>query len=110
MRTIEDRVIWGLVLLGLLLFLCFLPASAARAQGMNCARFDAIHVLVTKTYHQADIGGGQLNATTALRVYSSLDGAAFSMVVVRADGGACIVATGTGLDLSKPKSASEKEG
>jgi streptogramin lyase len=111
MKTIEDWVIWALIAGSALLFLYLFGFPAdARAQALNCARFDAIHVLVTKTYHQADIGGGQLNPTTALRVYSAPDGAAFSMVVVRASGEACIVATGTGLDLSPPKKSSEREG
>lgn len=99
-------VVYILIVLAIVLF----APSRGMAQSLNCAHFDAIRLLVTKTYRQSDIGGGRLTETAVLRIFAAADGATFSMVVVRPNGEACIVATGQGLDVTPPKPASERQG
>ncbi len=83
--------------------------SQAHAQ-TACMDAQTLNDRLVKTEHQTDVGGGRLTPKTILRLYASEDGKTFSVIIVNINGMACLMATGDGFDLTKPKSSTETEG
>ena len=82
------RILTGLTLLALLL-----PASL-QAQ-TNCAARDTVVEKLATGYGEALAGGGLQSATSVFEVWVSAEKGTWTILMTRADGVSCIMASGT---------------
>lgn len=70
-------------------------ATAAHAQAANCAPRDALVERLSQRYDENRSGAGLQNSRQMLEVWSSEETGSWTVLITRADGIACIVASGT---------------
>lgn len=71
-----------------------LPALPAQAQ-QTCLPRDSIVEVLDETYSEALIGRGLQNADSLLEVFTTEDGASWTIIQTFPDGLSCVMATGT---------------
>lgn len=81
-----------------------LTATTATANPYCTARADLAEALATK-YSEQPVGGGMQGPDGLIEVWASAEGATWTILMSRADGMACVVATGTDWFSEKPKPA-----
>lgn len=81
------------ILTGLALAAAFAPASAY-AQS-NCAERDSVIQKLETGYGEEFVGGGLQNSSSIFEVWLSEDKGTWTILMTRADGTSCIMASGT---------------
>ena len=81
------------ILKGLILMAATLP-TAVYAQN-NCANRDLVITKLTDNYGEALRGGGLQNASRVFEVWFSEEKGTWTILMTRADGTTCIMASGT---------------
>lgn len=69
------------------------PVSAQSAQTATCLPRDLITDTLSSTYGERLTGGGLQTASQLLEIWSS-DSGSFTLLMTRADGISCVIATG----------------
>lgn len=96
-------VVCGIVLGAALLQL----VGPARAQGMVCAPTVKMLAVLKEKHGEVPAGGGILTNGWPMLIVARPDGKTFTLLFVRPEGAACIMATGTGFAVA-PQEALEK--
>lgn len=82
------------VLTGLTLLAVALPATL-NAQSRNCANRDIVVEKLSSKYGEAFTGGGLQNQSHLFEVWMSEEKGTWTILMTRADGSTCIMASGT---------------
>ena len=82
------------VLTGLTLLAVTLP-STLNAQAANCAKRDIVVDRLASKYGEAFAGGGLQNQSRIFEVWMSEEKGTWTILMTRADGSTCIMASGT---------------
>jgi len=85
-------------------------AAATRhgwAQARVCGPAPAMIAALGQRYHEADVGGGQVDGRTVVRIFAAPDGATFTVLVVTATGMACVIAAGRDFEVVPPPAGKE---
>ncbi len=76
-------------------------AGAAAAQS-NCAPRDVIVERLTAGYHEGLAGGGLRSETQVLEVWAAPETGTWTVLITRADGMTCVMASGTNWHQQEP--------
>jgi hypothetical protein len=93
----------GLVIAGIGLGALAWWLGDANAQTPPCGPLGNLEAHLKEQYKETRIGFGIVNSTTVILFYSTPDGKTFTIVSVNAQGIACLVSSGTDLDLDTIK-------
>lgn len=72
------------------------------AQASACAPAPAILGALRERYHEVDVGGGQVDGRTVVRIFAAPDGKTFTVLVITATGLACVIAAGRDFEVAPP--------
>ena len=72
------------------------------AQASTCAPAAAIIPVLKDRYHEVDVGGGQVDGRTVVRIFAAPDGNTFTVLVITATGLACVIAAGRDFEVAPP--------
>ena len=97
-----EKIVAGLVVLAFVLFSC---AGAAYPQGAQCAPYAVLTRHLADKYAEAMIWQGQSGPAGVVQLWANGDTATWTVVSYQADGAACIVASGTGMEAFTPPPA-----
>jgi hypothetical protein len=84
----------GLVWLNLLVFALMWAPGVARAQGQQCAPYDALRAHLQDKYAEAMIWQGIGGPETVAQLWVNAETGTWTVVMYRADGVGCMVASG----------------
>lgn len=106
----RPRSLWPYIILAVISLVLLTMARAARAQGVPpCMSFPAAVEALASQYRENPIAVGLVNQGAAVVLFSAADGATWTIVVRRASGETCFLATGTNWLPAEPQ-ATGKEG
>ena len=108
MRFTKKMIDWKFFILGFASILA--PTHSAIAQSVTCLPRTALVQSLKSTHGEHLTGGGLQNALHVIEVWSSVKSGSFTVFVTRADGMACIVATGQNWHNNLPPTTTDKEG
>jgi hypothetical protein len=93
---------WGLhiLLIAAMALLTTLAPVKAEAAAQTCLPFDAVVTHLATRWDEMPIGAGMVNGGAILVLFSERSGATWTLVVRRADGSSCSIASGTGWEAS----------
>ncbi len=99
MTRISDRaLLWtttaALIIGGLIAL--DIDANAQPMPMQQCAPLADLMKTLEKDFKEVEIAGGVVNEQSALLIFGKPDGSTWTAVNITPDGGACIVASGTG--------------
>lgn len=103
-RTAVVIVVLELLLVGLVLVVAM---RASWAQASHCAPAAAVIPALEDRFHEVDVGGGQVDGRTVVRIFAAPDGATFTMLVITASGLACVIAVGRDFEVAPPPAGKE---
>jgi len=86
-----------------LLAMVVASAGPARAQGLPCAPVEAVTEHLKAQFGETPARIGQAADGAGLVIFENLEAGSSSVVVVRPDGMACLLATGQGWRAVKPR-------
>lgn len=75
-----------------------LACAPTAAQSPGCAPWPVMRDLLAERYGEQIIGGGVVSDTVVVQVLAAPEGATFTVVTIRVDGSACMIASGTDWD------------
>lgn len=104
LRTAIVIVLLEMLLIG---FLLVGAIRSSWAQASACAPAPAIIGALKDRYHEVDVGGGQVDGRTVVRIFASPDGKTFTVLVITATGLACVIAAGRDFEVAPPPAGKE---
>lgn len=102
--------LWLYIMLVLICLVLLTMAKAARAQGVPpCMSFTATAEALEGKYRETPVGAGLVNEGAAVVLFATASGATWTLVVRKADGETCFLASGSDW-VTKAPAPEGKEG
>lgn len=105
------RTLAGILLLHLLLIAVIFAIGINRgwAQPIICDATAEVIEALKNGFGEQDIGGGQIDPRSAVRIFASPGGATFSIVIIGTNGAACVQSFGHSFELKPPPNPNERD-
>lgn len=98
-----EKIVAGLVVLFLLMVAC--SGAAYPQSATQCAPYANLQSHLAEKYGEAMVWQGSQSPETVVQVWSNAATETWTIVVYKADGMGCMVASGTGLETFAPPPA-----